>query len=142
MASIINKLKQTYLDLNKETVGSDLLDQLYSTDVHFADPLHSIHSLAELKSYFEGMYKNVIEIHFDYIDTLENDKTAFLTWVMTFRHPKLNSGQAIKVEGTTHIEHDGEKVTLHRDYFDSTHMLFEHIPVIGSAIKIVKKRIQ
>jgi hypothetical protein len=86
------------------------------------------------------MYKNVTHIHFDFETTVENDTDAFLTWHMKFQHPKLNSGKEIVVPGTTHIQHDGEKVTMHRDYFDSTHMIFDHIPVLKHAIGAIKQR--
>jgi AAA15 family ATPase/GTPase len=142
MNTIVDKLKSTYDQLNRDTVHGDLLNQLYADDIVFTDPLHELKSLDSLKTYFQGMYKNVTAIHFDFDTTVENETDAFLTWVMTFQHPKLNSGKAVKVPGTTHIQHNGVKVTKHQDYFDSTHMIFDHIPVLRLAIGAIKQRMK
>ncbi|WP_230390470.1 nuclear transport factor 2 family protein [Reinekea sp. G2M2-21] len=141
MKTIIDRIEQTYAQLNKDTINSGLLDNLYNKDITFVDPLHRIESLTNLKAYFESMYKNVDHIHFDFTTTMSDDSSAFLTWTMTFRHPKLNGGRDIKVPGTSHIKHNGQTISYHQDYFDSTHMLFGHIPVLKTIINAIKARL-
>ena len=58
---------------------------------------------------------------------------------MSFTHPKLAGGKAIIVDGATDLRFD-EKITYHRDYIDMGQMLYEHIPVLGSAIRYIKKQ--
>jgi hypothetical protein len=44
--------------------------------------------------------------------------------------------------GMTHLRFDSEgKVVLHQDFWDSTRGIFEHVPVMGAGIRLVKKRL-
>ncbi len=141
MTYIIEHIKNTYAKLDKNTVEGPLLGELYADDILFVDPLHKIETLPNLKIYFTGMYKNVTDIHFNFDETMANENTAFLSWTMDFRHPKLNGGKLIRVPGTTRILHNGVKITFHQDYFDSTHMIFDHIPLLKTIIRTIKNRL-
>lgn len=140
MTQIVDRIISTYAQLNRETVHSSLLADLYADDIVFCDPLHRIEGIEALQQYFGGLYKNVEHIQFDFTDTTANNGSGYLEWVMTFKHPKINGGKAIKVPGVTRIKYD-DKVTFHQDYFDSTHMIFDHIPVVGNIIKYLKNRL-
>jgi hypothetical protein len=67
------------------------------------------------------------------------ESDAMLTWTMTFSHPRLRGGRSISVEGASEISFD-EKVYFHQDYFDGGNLLYEHVPVLGSVISYLKKR--
>lgn len=138
--TIVEKIQSTYAKLDRTTVSSNLLDELYHQDVVFIDPLHKIETLDNLKTYFAGMYANVLSIHFDFKDTMSDDTVAFLSWEMSFTHPKLNGGKTIVVPGTTLLHHQDQKVIFHQDFFDSTHMIFDHIPVLKSILSAIKNR--
>jgi hypothetical protein len=88
------------------------------------------------------MYENVRSIRFDFHDRLENSSQAFLTWTMHFSHPRLAKGRSIAVSGCSQLAFapDG-KVIHHRDYFDLGEMVYEHVPVLGSLVKTIKKRL-
>jgi hypothetical protein len=62
-----------------------------------------------------------------------------LIWTMRYAHPRLNKGNEITLEGASHIRYE-EKVYYHRDYFDGGRLLYEHVPLLGSVIKQLKKR--
>ena len=141
MNTIEERIKQTYAQLNSETVHSDLLAQLYAEDIQFIDPLHAMSNREQLKDYFINLYRNVEHIHFNFTSHISSENTVFLTWIMTFRHPKLNGGKDITVPGTSHIKHNDQYITFHQDYFDSTHMLFSQIPVLKNIINAIKNRL-
>ncbi|MFT4675007.1 MAG: limonene-1,2-epoxide hydrolase [Reinekea sp.] len=141
MTNIIERIQETYAALNKDTVESDLLANLYADNVVFIDPLHRIETLPNLQAYFKNMYQNVSHINFDFTHTLGDDKSAFLAWDMTFVHPKLNGGRAIVVPGTSRVQFADGKITHHQDYFDSTAMLFGHIPLLKQMINLIKNRL-
>ena len=52
---------------------------------------------------------------------------------------KLCCGKPISVQGTSHIRFT-DKVYFHQDYFDGGALLYEHVPVLGSIIQQLKKR--
>ncbi|MFP3517655.1 nuclear transport factor 2 family protein [Pseudomonas sp. SIMBA_077] len=117
------------------------LNELYSDDIHFRDPLHEIHGLPALHAYFTELYANVSEIDFTFHshDHLQQG-SGYLRWTLRYRHPRLNGGQVISVDGCSYLQWR-EKVYLHRDYFDAGALLYEHLPLMGTAIGWLKGRL-
>jgi len=123
------------------------LDRIYDTDVVFEDPMHRITGLANLRGYFSGLIEGLDECRFEFSDILEKpgleaeSGQAVLLWQMHYRHRKLRGGKPLAVTGSSHLRY-GERVHYHRDYFDAGAMLYEHIPLLGCAIRSIKKRLE
>lgn len=117
------------------------LQELYSHDVRFSDPLHEIQGLTALQDYFTQLYANVSHLGFRFhgYDQVQ-DHAGYLRWTMHYRHPRLRRGQLIEVEGCSHLLWH-EKVYQHRDYFDAGALLYEHLPLMGTAIGWLKGRL-
>ncbi|MCP1419063.1 hypothetical protein J3D47_003306 [Pseudomonas laurylsulfativorans] len=117
------------------------LKELYSHDVRFSDPLHEIQGLIALQDYFAALYANVSELDFTFhgYDQVQ-DGIGYLRWTMHYRHPRLRRGQRIKVDGCSYLLWH-EKVYQHRDYFDAGALLYEHLPLMGTAIGWLKGRL-
>ena len=135
---IINQLKDTYKQMDLENIGQ--IKNIYAEDIIFTDPFHQVEGLEALRHYFEHMYQNLISINFDYGDEMISEDSAMLTWKMEYAHRSIKGGAAISLPGATHLKFT-EKITYHHDYFDASAMLFEHIPIVGTAIKWIKKRV-
>ncbi|TLU67418.1 nuclear transport factor 2 family protein [Thalassotalea litorea] len=124
-------------------LGTDNLSkllQVYTPDVHFQDPLHTISGRKQLIEYFQALYTNLNTCQFVIDDVMHNDQEAAIYWRMSFIHPRLNGGNPVEVEGHSRLRAQGDKVVYHRDYLDVGAMLYEHIPVLGRFVKIVKVR--
>lgn len=134
----IQRLMSLYQRLNADNL--ELLDEVYSEDVVFCDPLHRIEGMAALKTYFADMYQNVDSIEFQFHQVMDDGQHAMLVWTMTFTHPKLASGKLIRVDGVSQIDYDTE-IEFHRDFFDVGAMLYEHVPGLGALIRLIKGRI-
>ncbi|MDU0354711.1 nuclear transport factor 2 family protein [Paraglaciecola aquimarina] len=137
----INRIEaflQTYQKLNKDNL--ELLRNIYHPDIQFVDPLHSVTGLQALTEYFNNLYANVQSIEFIIDQSFEHDDRGFLYWTMIYRHSSLNGGKPITVSGHSHLKFQQQLVIFHQDYLDSNAMLFEHIPLIGYAIKYLKQR--
>lgn len=115
------------------------LANLYADTIVFQDPLHRIEGIEALKDYFANLYTHLNYCHFQVHTVCHQEQQAFVTWTMRYAHPRLNSGKEVVVEGTSHL-HFQDKITFHRDYVDLGQMLYEHIPVLGSVIKTIKRR--
>ena len=135
---IIDKLKDTYNQMGYENLAS--LSEVYTDDVVFIDPFHRVENLTALIRHFESLYQNLRSIHFEYIDEMTTRNNALLTWRMDFSHRSIRKGRIISVTGATHLKFN-EKIFYHHDYFDTSTMLFEHLPVIGIILKWIRKRI-
>ncbi len=123
----------------------DSLDQIYSDDVVFEDPLHRVEGLSALRRYFAGLVQGLDECRFEFTDCLgeaggERGGQAVLFWTMHYRHRKLKGGAPLSLAGSSHLKF-ADRVSYHRDYFDAGAMLYEHIPVLGFVIGKLKRRL-
>lgn len=135
MPAVVTRFIELYRVLNKHNLY--LLDEVYAKEVIFTDPMHSIHGVDALRAYFAKLYQNVESIHFDIHDVVASDSQAALYWVMEYRHPKLNRGHSIRVDGMSRLKFN-DKIEFHRDYFDLGQMLYEQVPCLGKLIGLVK----
>lgn len=119
----------------------ELIRLIYHEDVEFQDPAHTLVGLGVLEAYFDSLYTNLTTCTFRVNKALVDGDEAAVYWDMTFTHPKLSSGNPITVEGTSLLRGAQGKVIGHRDYVDFGAMLYEHIPVLGRAVKYVKNRL-
>ena len=132
--------RDLYQSLNSENLN--LLDEVYSENIAFTDPLHSIDGIDNLKRYFAQMYENAGGVTFEFLKETLQDNEAFISWRMHFTHPRLNRGRDILVEGASIIRFDAHgKIDYHRDYYDAGSLLYEHIPILGTVIKTIKSRL-
>lgn len=138
MSDFLHSFVQRFSALDKHNLH--LLDDLYSEDVRFSDPLHQVDGLADLHRYFAQLYSNISELSFDFHSVDEVRKgEGYLRWHMRYRHPRLARGQPILVEGCTHLLWQ-QKVYRHCDYFDAGALLYDHLPILGHATAWLKRR--
>lgn len=131
--AFFNKLDKTY---------TKNLHEVYTEEVVFNDPLHHIEGRDALTRYFAAMYENVERCQFTYHTQQQQGYQAFVTWTMTFEHARLARGKPIRVEGCSALTlADDGRVTRHHDYFDAGAMLYEHLPLMGQAIRWLKHRL-
>lgn len=126
--------------INK-TNAREVLEDTYTDDVKFIDPVKTIHGLGNLTKYFEDMYENVTRCHFILGHTVANDEEHSLEWVMQLQHPKISSNREITIDGASFIRFNRGKICYHRDYYDLGAMVYEHLPVLGAIVKKVRHAI-
>lgn len=116
-------------------------NQVYADDVQFVDPFHEMTGRETLYKYFQKLMKRVTECSFEIKDvSLGANGSATVVWVMSFRHSQVKKKEPLVVNGVTHLKfHD--KVTYHRDYFDSSELIYKNIPILGSVIQFIEKRV-
>ncbi|NLS11460.1 nuclear transport factor 2 family protein [Vibrio sp. SM6] len=128
-----------YSQLNKSNLH--LLESVYHPDVIFEDAAHRLEGWSALSDYFSTLYQNVIRCDFDIREQQQVDDSGFLIWSMTLEHPKLKRGEAVVVQGVSHLRFADGLVCYHRDYFDLGEMLYEHLPVLGVVVSAIKRRL-
>ena len=139
MSDFLHRFARTFSELNAGNLQR--LGELYSEDILFRDPLHEVRGLSQVRRYFEELYANVSELRFDFYGFDEvRQGEGYLRWTMSYRHPRLKRGGLIRVEGCSHLLWNA-KVHQHRDYFDAGALLYENLPVMGTAIRWLKGRL-
>ena len=131
---------EVYRKLDRNSI--EMIDTIYTKDITFKDPAHEIIGLEKLRIYFTSLYQNVTHIDFEFKDPLRTTNDAYVQWQMRFAHPRLCKGETINVNGATFLRFSPDnKVHFHQDFFDLGAMLYEHIPILGQAIKSIKRRL-
>lgn len=133
---IVKKFKGYFASMNLN--DDSALGEIYAENVEFQDPVHRINGLSELRTYFSRLNKNLIEGSFNFTDESIIDDKVYLTWEMNLRLKKPK--KKVKAQGISVLQVT-DKVISHRDYFDAGELFYENIPVLGSIIRVFKKRI-
>lgn len=133
----ITAFKQFYEQFDQASFH--LLDDIYADSVTFSDPIHRIEGLPNLKAYFEHMCHNLSDCRFHFLSELISSSQACFKWEMHYQHPSLKSNAPLTLSGVTLITFS-DKVESHEDFYDMGAMLYEHLPVMGGAIRFLKSR--
>ncbi len=119
-----------YNELNFSNLA--VLREIYAADVEFVDPVHQINGLSALEQYFAHAYQNLQQCHFAIVATGEGAHWGFVSWQMRFCHSAINGGREVCVDGCTELTYNAAgQISRHRDYYDLTQMIYQHLPVLG-----------
>ncbi len=135
---LLNSFKAFYQ--NSSELHLEQIDALYTQDVEFRDPLHTILGILALKSYMKSVYANSRDVRFEYTDEQSGENWATIAWLMHFRHPSLAGGKLISVRGITQIRFT-DRIFYHEDFYDLGAMVYQHVPVLGRIIRFINQRI-
>jgi hypothetical protein len=120
-----------------------LLPQTYAADVYFNDTLKAVRGIEALRHYLAESAGAVedcrVQIH-------ETTRTAhgehLVRWSMMIRFKKLRRGVDTWTVGMSHLRFDAQGlVVYHQDYWNAADGIFQHIPLLGSAINAIKRRL-
>jgi hypothetical protein len=134
---LIERFKNYFKVLHESDLSE--LRELYSDQVIFKDPVHEIRGLVELEDYFTSMCADLTDCRFEYLDEVVTENTAFIKWVMHFKHPRLGN-RLISVRGVSHLK-IGDKIDYHEDFYDMGAMLYEQLPLLGNVTRWLRLRL-
>ncbi|BFM50438.1 nuclear transport factor 2 family protein [Marinomonas sp. THO17] len=134
---LIENFKDFYRDVKHPKLGK--IDQVYADNIIFKDPIHELRGAEALHAYLSEMSVNVQSGHFEYLDQIVSDNMAYIKWNMHFKHPKLGK-DTITVRGMSQVQfHDC--IYFHEDVYDLGQLLYENVPLLGSVVKGLKRRL-
>ena len=134
--SPVDKIKDFYANLSEDRLKN--ISDLYVDNAFFKDPFNELDSLSDIKKIFEEMFDELDNPRFVFIDEIESQDQAFLTWDFVFSR----SSREFKIHGSTHIKFNEENmVTYHRDYWDAGEELLLKIPIVKSLYSIIRNKL-
>lgn len=134
---VTERFKALFNQMSADDLGA--MSEVYHPEVTFTDPFVTVQGLEALELYFDGAYGNVIECRFEFSDDIGYGNDLCLPWIMKLRHKRIRRGELIKVDGITRLHFEDGLVKTHRDYFDAGQLLYENLPVLGSAVRWLRK---
>jgi len=118
-----------------------VLAQLYHPDVRFIDPVHQIDGLSALQQYFDHAYARLDSCSFMAKAMAGQATQGFVSWQMQFSHQAIAGGEMITVDGCTELHwHQDGRIIYHRDYYDLTQMVYQHVPVVAWLTGKIKQK--
>ena len=133
----IRRFKTLFNSIKAETLPD--LANVYSHEVQFQDPFTELQGIAELTQYLAKAYRNVLYSRFDFQPAFGDRRRQALPWLMSLKHKRLAGGRPIQVHGMSDLRLAGSRVIYHRDYFDAGQLLYEHVPVLGPVVQLVRR---
>ena len=136
----VSALVSFYESLQPNTLA--LLNTLYAHDAHFKDPFNDVVGVVAINGIFCHMFASVDQPQFRVDTAFSQGDHAFLAWQFTFQWSGKPKSRVL-VRGASHLVFNAQgKVCLHRDYWDAAEELYEKLPVLGSVMRWIKKRLR
>ncbi|MBK1680789.1 nuclear transport factor 2 family protein [Rhodocyclus tenuis] len=136
----LERLVAFYEDFSPASV--ERFGEFYSADAYFKDPFNEVRGLAALQRIFLHMFQQLDAPRFGIVDRIVDAGGAVLVWEFTFRMRSWKAAETQLIRGVSHLKFDGEgKVCWHRDYWDAAEELYAKLPLIGSLVRGLQKKL-
>lgn len=137
--SAIARFKDLFSVLSPEKVR-DKASEVYAENAYFNDTLKTVIGAEAIEDYLLESARRAASVTVRFDDTVGKEGEYYFRWTMHIRFEE--GSEPVRSIGMTHIRFNEDgKVVLHQDYWDAASGLFEHLPVIGGMIRLVKGRL-
>ena len=134
---LIATLKKFYQHFSPDSIAG--LEELYTQDVEFRDPVHVVHGSLALRNYLRKMAVGLTHYDIRYLDQVLGENSAALVWELDYAHPRIAGGKVLTLRGISHLRFTN-KVYYHEDCYDLGAMVYEHLPLLGTLITRIRKQ--
>jgi len=132
----VDRLADFYETLSIATLQQ--LDALYAAEARFKDPFNEVLGVVAIRRIFEHMFESVDAPRFVVTTRIVDGDQGMLGWNFHLRV----RGRDIVVRGVSHLRFAGDgKVVRHRDYWDPAEDLYAHLPLIGSLMRALRRKL-
>lgn len=138
-AATVERVVSYWQTLTPDSVAA--IASVYTEDAYFRDPFNEVRGVDRLKHVFGDMFVRLHEPRFTITETIHQDSRVLLVWDFTYRIKALKPGLTRKIHGSSLIRFAADgRVNYHRDYWDAAGELYEQLPLVGSLMRWLKKR--
>jgi steroid Delta-isomerase len=116
------------------------LAELYAPDARFKDPFNEVRGLEPIRAIFGHMFRALQGPRFVVHDVVTQRDDCFLTW--DFHFAPRRGAAVMCIRGATHLRFGADGlITEHRDYWDAAEELYEKLPLLGTLMRWLKRRV-
>ena len=126
-----------YLEtLTPETLAD--LSEYVVVDVRFKDPFNDVRGADAMANIFRHMFDTVGPVRFIVDDCAGDADTCMMSW----RFEAILRGRPWTFDGTSVIKFAADgRVVEHVDHWDSASAFYERLPIIGSLLAAIRRRL-
>ncbi len=134
----VRRVVEFYSTLRAEDLPR--LAELYAPQAFFKDPFNEVHGTQAIERIFEHMFRALAQPRFVVHEAVAQGEQCFLTWDFVFTPRR--GGHEIAVRGASHLRFGADgRITMHRDYWDAAEELYEKLPLLGTLMRWLKRRV-
>lgn len=133
------KISHFFESLNEDT-SLEVFRTIYDDEVVFKDPFNEVKGSDAVYKIFAHMYRNLDKPRFVITEYMEKENIIYVKWdfLFAFKGKKKESS----FEGVSRLVVNGDdKVISHIDYWDAAEHIYENIPLVGSLLRFIKRKI-
>ena len=117
--------------------------KVYAADAYLDDTLVVHHGAAEIEAYFLKTSETMTHYEVMIDDVARSGNDYYVRWTMIFAAPALSGGKPVHSVGISQIRFNREgKVEFHQDFWDAGKNFYAHLPLVGGAVGLVRKRLE
>lgn len=114
------------------------IGDIYARDAWFRDPLHELRGLAQIERMYARMFDTMDGPRFRIERAMASGGECLVAWEFRFA---LKGRAEQSFTGTSWLKLDeNRRIASHRDHWDAGEAIYEHVPVLGAALRFVKRR--
>lgn len=126
-----------------ETITPETIDEvraLVTDDVRFKDPFNEVRGIEKLLKILAKIFDDADDIDFKMREQAGDGHVYFLRWHFTCRPKSRFLNSPWKVDGISVISlTEAGLIKEHVDYWDAAEQLYQHLPVIGGLLRLVRR---
>lgn len=114
------------------------IESIYAKHARFVDPFNNLQGIEFVRKVYAHMFESLDNPRFLVTRIASTGPLGFMTWTFSFSC----RGRAQSIEGCTRFELDAEGlIILHLDYWDAAKQVYEQIPVLGSVLRMLRRKL-
>jgi len=116
-------------------------DALYAEQLYFCDTLLTTRSRAQLREHMEAFTGSGARVDIEVLDQQIDGSDAYLVWFMRARFAPAGREVSSQTLGISHLRFNAAgQIVLHQDFWDAAAGFYEHVPILGGAIRRIGRR--
>lgn len=132
----LDRLIAWFESLSPQTLAQ--IGEHYASAARFKDPFNDLAGLDAIRRVYAHMFASLDAPRFSVESRLGDATQAFVVWRFDFAL----RGRVMCIRGSTHLCFDTQgRITVHRDYWDAAEEVYEHVPLLGGLLRLVKRRL-
>jgi len=113
---------------------------IYDDKVSFKDPFNEVRGIEAIYSVFAHMYRNLDNPRFVIIEYIDKENVMYVKWNFLFAFKGEKKENSFEGVSRLVLNEEG-KVISHTDYWDAAEHMYEKMPLIGSLLRFIKRKI-
>jgi len=133
----VDVFSKLYADLSEQNVRQRVRDT-YASNAWFNDTLATEEGIDAIEKYLLRTAGGSEMIKGTTQDVAVSGPDCYVRWTLEFRTKNLAGGKPIVTEGMSHLRFDEQgRIILHQDFWNPAAGIYQHLPLLGPAIRFV-----